>query len=104
MEEKFKKPPLGLMPEKYWNRQRIIEIIEATNRYVQEDEKIPIEWIKEYNRLIDNHKKVICIDDSYICITKGKFYYVISEDEKYYVIKTDCGDEQSFNKSRFLEV
>lgn len=46
-----KKPPIGLMPHKFWVEERIQNILDAIDRYIQADMKIPIEWIEEYNKL-----------------------------------------------------
>lgn len=48
---KIKKPPLGLMPKKLWEQLRIQEIVEAIERYANENMPIPAEWIKEYLEL-----------------------------------------------------
>lgn len=47
-----KKPPLGLMPRYLWERKRRYEIGEAISRYVEVDKSIPVEWLDEYNELI----------------------------------------------------
>lgn len=46
------KPPLGLMPKLFWDNERIADITNAVNRYMQEQQEIPIEWIEEYNNLV----------------------------------------------------
>jgi hypothetical protein len=51
------KPPLGLVPKKIWMQTRVVEILEATNRYIQDNREIPIEWIEEYNEIIKTIKK-----------------------------------------------
>jgi len=52
------KPPLGLMPKKlHYERavfERFNEVCEAMTRYYNASQKIPIEWIEEYNELVDH--------------------------------------------------
>ena len=47
-----KKPPLGVMPRYLWERKRRYEVGKAISRYVEADKKIPIEWLDEYNELV----------------------------------------------------
>ncbi len=51
------KPPLGLIPKKHYERQikneRFIEVCKAIKRYYDAGLKINIEWIEEYNELIE---------------------------------------------------
>ncbi len=47
-----KKPPLGLTPRWLERITRIENIKAAIKRYMFENLRIPIEWIKEYNDLI----------------------------------------------------
>lgn len=47
------KPPLGLMPRYLWERNRRYEVGKAMSRYVDADKKIPIEWLDEYNELVE---------------------------------------------------
>jgi hypothetical protein len=54
--EKLVMPPIGLKP-KYVNRvERLNEVRGAIVRYYDAGLKIPIEWIEEYNELIDSTK------------------------------------------------
>lgn len=47
------KPPIGLKP-KFVNRiERIQEIKEVTVRYLNANRELPIEWVEEYNELIE---------------------------------------------------
>lgn len=48
----IKKPEIGLMPERIWQEQRIKSINEAIQRYSQENQIIPAEWVKERNELL----------------------------------------------------
>lgn len=51
------KPPLGIMPQKYWldkvRSERVIELNNAMIRYFEANKEIPIEWVKERNELIN---------------------------------------------------
>jgi hypothetical protein len=53
---KVEKPPLGLIPKQFYEerikRERFIEVCEAINRYYTAGREINIEWIEEYNELI----------------------------------------------------
>lgn len=52
------RPPLGLMPKKFYyeqvRSQRFNEVCRAITRYYNSGLKINIDWIKEYNELIDS--------------------------------------------------
>jgi hypothetical protein len=50
------KPPLGLMPHSVFLLRRLEEIFEAIERYYQANMQIPVEWITEYNLLIEMYK------------------------------------------------
>jgi transposase len=50
--EQLEKPPLGLRPNFIWMEERLTEILEATNRYVEAKKDIPFEWIKEYIEIL----------------------------------------------------
>lgn len=50
---KMEKPPLGLMPRKVAERLRFQDVCGAITRYYMANKKIPIEWIVEYNDLLD---------------------------------------------------
>jgi hypothetical protein len=47
------KPALGLSPKFNWKSPRVKEIKEAINRKIDNDEKIPVKWIEEYNKILD---------------------------------------------------
>lgn len=51
------KPPLGVMPKKIWELQRISDLKDAIDRYANAQINIPIEWIEEYNDLVSSHKE-----------------------------------------------
>lgn len=54
--EKVEMPPIGLKP-KFVNRlERLQEVRGAIVRYYYASMKIPVEWIEEYNELIDSTK------------------------------------------------
>jgi hypothetical protein len=50
------KPPIGLRPKWVSNRERLNEVRGAMVRYYDAELKMPIEWIEEYNELIDSTK------------------------------------------------
>jgi hypothetical protein len=56
MTNKQTKPPLGLMPHSVFLLRRLEEIFQAIERYYEESMQIPIEWIEEYNLLIEMYK------------------------------------------------
>lgn len=45
--------PLGLESKDIWLKQRKKAILEAMERYTKDNEKIPEEWVKELNELIE---------------------------------------------------
>ena len=47
------KPPLGLTPKWIIQTERYYEICGAISRYYNAGKKIPIEWIEEYNELVE---------------------------------------------------
>lgn len=55
------KPPLGLIPKRFHDQrikvERFNEVCEAISRYYDARLKIKIEWIEEYNDLVDNLDK-----------------------------------------------
>ncbi|MGE7091671.1 hypothetical protein ACQKII_09510 [Lysinibacillus sp. NPDC048646] len=50
---KRNKPALGLTPRFIWLEERLNQIEKATNRYFDNKEYIPIEWIEEYNLIVN---------------------------------------------------
>ena len=46
-DHEFRKPPLGLTPRPIIDKERCIEILEASLRYVNSYKKIPNDWIQE---------------------------------------------------------
>jgi hypothetical protein len=58
--EHITKPPLGLMPKKYYYEQvkneRFKQVCEAITKYYNAGLHINIEWVDEYNELIKNKK------------------------------------------------
>ena len=52
--EQIVKPPIGLKPKWLSDKERLNEVRSAIVRYYRAELKIPIEWVKEYNELIDN--------------------------------------------------
>lgn len=60
------KPPLGLTPKWVRDGERLVEVSEAIKRYVEFNMttegklyKIPLEWVKEYNKHIDTVNKTL---------------------------------------------
>ena len=54
--EQIIKPPIGLIPKWVIDKERLNDIRGAIVRYYDAELKIPIEWIEEYNQLIDSTK------------------------------------------------
>lgn len=54
--EKLQKPELGLMPKDFFYehvaKERFTAVCEAIKRFYDTNQKIPIDWIEEYNELI----------------------------------------------------
>lgn len=46
------------MPRYIWDETRILTLISAINGYVTANKAIPIEWIEEYNELIERKRSV----------------------------------------------
>lgn len=46
------KPPIGITPRFVHDLQRRVEISEAIERYLFVGQRIPPEWIEEYNELV----------------------------------------------------
>ena len=57
MKPKYKKPPIGLIPKEFHEIQvkqsRFNDVCGAITRYYNEGLKINIEWIEEYNELVE---------------------------------------------------
>jgi len=49
----YERPPLGLRPKHIAREMRRMEVREAINRYLHADRAIPLEWIEEYNELME---------------------------------------------------
>ncbi|AAK79868.1 hypothetical protein BJV85_002090 [Clostridium acetobutylicum] len=50
----YRRPPTGLEPHTIWVGKRIQDIKEAMDRYTEANKSIPIEWVNEYNELLEN--------------------------------------------------
>lgn len=48
------KPPLGIVPKFIWKEQRLMKLREAIDRYLDANQRVPIEWIEEYNELLED--------------------------------------------------
>ncbi len=51
------KSPLGIIPKNVWKKQRLGELRGAVERYLEANQRIPIEWIEEYNELLEDIRK-----------------------------------------------
>jgi hypothetical protein len=51
------KPPLGLRPRWIAEEERLLEIIEAGNRYLKAGKAIPKPWLKEMAELVKNIRR-----------------------------------------------
>jgi len=51
------KPPLGIIPKDMWKKQRLRELRDAVDRYLEANQRVPIEWIEEYNELLEDIRK-----------------------------------------------
>jgi len=49
----MRKPPIGIMPKKLHREQRFYDICEAISKRYMAEINIPIEWVEEYNELLD---------------------------------------------------
>lgn len=49
--------PLGIIPKNIWKKQRLGELRGAVERYLEANQRIPIEWIEEYNELLEDIRK-----------------------------------------------
>lgn len=64
----IKKPPLGLIPKSFHEVQvkqdRFVKVCEAINRYYTAGREINIEWVEEYNELIQyfNSQNIKIVD------------------------------------------
>lgn len=45
------KPPLGLMPKKLWDAQRMRDIYDAMERYAAAGKAVPLAWVQELRRI-----------------------------------------------------
>ena len=61
LNDNFIKPPLGLIPKRFYDQrvkvERFNEVCGAIARYYDARLKIKIEWIEEYNELVDYMNK-----------------------------------------------
>ena len=55
------KLPLGIIPKKIWKEQRLGELRGAIDRYLEANQRVPIEWIEEYNELLEDIRKEVDI-------------------------------------------
>lgn len=50
-EKKSVKPPIGIKPRRVWERERMINLEEAIQRYVAAGFTVPPEWFEEFVEL-----------------------------------------------------
>lgn len=50
-------PPLGIIPKSIWKEQRLRELRDVIDRYLEANQRVPIEWIEEYNELLEDIRK-----------------------------------------------
>lgn len=62
--EKIVMSPIGLKPKLVNRLERLGEVRSAIARYYDAELKIPIEWVEEYNELIDSTKNNSKIKDA----------------------------------------
>jgi hypothetical protein len=59
----FIKPPIGLLPKNIHdervNTDRLIEVRGAITRYLDAGLKVSVEWIEEYNELVERLKRKV---------------------------------------------
>ena len=51
------KLPLGVIPKNMWKKQRLKELRDVVDRYLEANQRVPIEWIEEYNELLEDIRK-----------------------------------------------
>lgn len=48
----MEKPTLGILPRRIWERNRLVDLIDAMERRLELKQNIPTEWIEEYNERV----------------------------------------------------
>ena len=48
----IKKPPLGCVPRYIAYQDRMKDLLDAINKCIQQDYKIQLKWVREYNALL----------------------------------------------------
>lgn len=73
-EAALEKPPLGLMPRKLWEEQRLTAIAQAMERYNLAHTPIPDEWHEELNELTQRAELCpSCKQARVVCVTVWNF-------------------------------
>lgn len=54
--ETVKKPPIGIEPKYVHDKKRLMELCCAITRYLQAGFAVPLEWVEEYNQLLEVRK------------------------------------------------
>ena len=53
----MKKPPIGAMPRYIHDELRKRELGKAMVRYIEAERTVPLEWVMEYNELIERNQE-----------------------------------------------
>ena len=53
--DEYKKPPLGLQPKVFHDFSRMVDILDAMDRYAKEEMFVPPIWISELRELAINN-------------------------------------------------
>jgi phage gp29-like protein len=57
------KPPLGVIPIYIWDSKRKEELAAAIDRYLNAGERIPEEWVEEYNEIVENSTEEVVVNE-----------------------------------------
>ncbi|MGF7535237.1 hypothetical protein AAGG74_16405 [Bacillus mexicanus] len=100
--ENLRPPARGIMPRDIWESKRIKEIKTAMDRKLSAKEKIPQEWIEEYNDLINRvntkEKEMNNRFEKTVEVLEGD--NVSKEMKLYFLLDLLYNDEISLNKAR----
>ena len=69
----LQKPPMGVVPRKFSDRERYAHLKIAICNYINDNRQVPLEWLSEYNELIDK-KKLYETDNVKPTYLLGNFY------------------------------
>ena len=57
------KPPLGVIPRYIWDGKRKEELAAAIDGYLNAGERIPEEWVEEYNEIVENSTEEVVVNE-----------------------------------------